>query len=182
MGKSRPSRASTSSGDSVASPVRRQLSLYVPAVSAGPIEAVRVLLDPLQQRLIPAHVTLCREDELGELDAVRARLAGSAMHALQLAFAAPQRFSTHGVLLPCIGGVEQFRRLRQALLPATAMREQSPHITLAHPRNPACEGDSLAIAGALPGQITIVFTAIRLIEQTGGAAWRELERFELAPR
>jgi hypothetical protein len=182
MGKSRPSRASSSNGVSVASSVRRQLSLYVPAASAAEIEAVRALVDPLQQRLIPAHVTLCREDELGELDAIRERLAGGAMHALQLAFAAPQRFSTHGVLLPCIAGLEPFRLLRQALLQSTALGEHSPHITLAHPRNPPCDGDSLAIAGTLPGRLTIVFTAVRLIEQAGGAAWRELERFELAPR
>jgi hypothetical protein len=182
MGKSRRLRISISNGASVAGSVRRQLSLYVPVDSAAGIEAVRALVDPLQHSLIPAHVTLCREDELGDMDAIRERLAGAGMHALRLAFGAPLRFSTHGVLLPCIAGIEQFRELRQALLQSRAIRELSPHITLAHPRNPPCAGDGLALAGALPGELAITFPVMRLIEQTGNAAWRELERVELAPR
>lgn len=49
-------------------PLRSQLSLFVPPIIGGDtrvdIEAIRCIVDPVQHRLIPAHVTLCREDEL----------------------------------------------------------------------------------------------------------------------
>jgi hypothetical protein len=47
--------------------IRRQLSLYVPEPIATRLEAVRRVLDPVQHALIPAHVTLCRDDELEAL-------------------------------------------------------------------------------------------------------------------
>jgi|GEM_PF-3988953 len=43
---------------------RRHLILFVPAGITASIEALRRFVDPVQHSLIPAHVTLCREDEL----------------------------------------------------------------------------------------------------------------------
>ena len=43
--------------------VRRQLTLFLAGEMAAAVEAVRRVVDPEQYRLIPAHVTLCREEE-----------------------------------------------------------------------------------------------------------------------
>ena len=47
-------------------PTRTQLSLFVPPAQSAQIETLRRLLDPIQAKLIPAHITLCREDELAD--------------------------------------------------------------------------------------------------------------------
>jgi hypothetical protein len=48
---------------------RTQLTLFIPKPASTLVETARNLLDPIQASLIHAHVTLCREDELGDLDA-----------------------------------------------------------------------------------------------------------------
>jgi len=44
--------------------VRRQLTLFVAPEASSSIEAVCEVVDPVQSRLIRAHVTLGREGEL----------------------------------------------------------------------------------------------------------------------
>src|SRR5688572_16534176 len=84
--------------------LRTQLSLYVPAALAAELAAVRRAVDPVQSRLIPPHVTLCREEDLVGLspDTVGARLAG--VGRLTLALGPAERFGGHGILLPCVAG------------------------------------------------------------------------------
>lgn len=153
--------------------------MYVPAEAAGEIEAVRKVVDPTQSRLIPAHVTLCREDELGDLATVRARLRAAPFGPLTLRFGRPVAFSGHGLLLECVGGEDQFRALREYLLAPSRIREQRPHITLAHPRNPKASGNSPGNASALPEVVEVTFASVYLIEQEGGGPWRVLEKYEL---
>lgn len=153
--------------------------MYVPRDAAREIEAVRRVLDPVQTRLIPAHVTLCREDELVDLASVRARLRDVPFPPLALRFGRLVAFSGHGILLECVGGADQFRALREYLLASTHVRDQKPHITLAHPRNPMAEGNSLSNASVLPEVIDVTFPSIRLIEQEGDEPWRVLESYEL---
>ncbi len=71
--------------------MRRQLSLYVPRAEGALLEAVRRVLDPVQAGLIPAHVTLCREDELGQVSAmeIEARLRMAAAEPVTLGFGRP---------------------------------------------------------------------------------------------
>jgi hypothetical protein len=87
----------------------------------------------VQSSLIPAHVTLCREDELSgvSLDALTTRLAGCAP--LRLAFADVVAFGGHGIMARCSEGAELYSQLRRSVLGVDA-REAKPHITLAHPR------------------------------------------------
>jgi 2'-5' RNA ligase len=158
---------------------RKQLSLYVPPEAAREIEAVRRVVDPIQSSLIPAHVTLCREDELGDLAAVRARLRAAPFGPLTLRFGRPAASAGHGLLLECVGGEERFRALREYLLAPGRVREQRPHLTLAHPRNPKAEGNSLSNASALPELIELTFPNVYLIEQEGRRPWRPLEKYEL---
>lgn len=159
---------------------RTQLTLFVPAPHAGPIEAVRRVLDPVQASLIAAHVTLCREDELAALpaEALRERLAGAGP--LTLAFGAPVAFDGHGILLPCVRGEREFRALRVHVLGRDDVRDQRPHLTLAHPRNPRAPGNSLAHASALRQLEAIPFATACRIRQDGAAPWRVLESFALA--
>jgi len=161
--------------------VRRQLTLFVPAAEARALEALRARLDPVQHGLIAAHVTLCREDELSDLAAIRARLAAGDLPAPALTFAAPEVFDGHGLLLRCVEGREAFRALRARVLGSTAVRDHAPHLTLAHPRNPRAPGNALLATPGLPERLTLTFPEVRLIEQEGARPWVELERFALAP-
>lgn len=158
---------------------RRQLSMYVPQDAARDIEAVRRVVDPIQSRLIPAHVTLCREDELGDLASVRARLRRAPFNPLTLRFGKPVAFAGHGLLLECVEGEEHFRAVREYLLASSRVREQRPHITLAHPRNPKAGGNSLSNTSRLPEVIEVTFPSIYLIEQEKGGPWQLLEMYEL---
>ncbi len=158
---------------------RKQLSMYVPRDIAKEIEDVRKIADPIQHNLIPAHITVCREDELGDLLQLQDRLRNIPFTPLTLRFGKPEPFSSHGLLLPCIAGEDEFRFLREYLLGSKNIRHQQPHITLAHPRNPQAIGNTLDNTMGLPEMITITFPTIYLIEQMGSAPWQILERYEL---
>lgn len=159
---------------------RRQLSLYVSDPVAGTLNALRQLLDPVQARLIPAHVTLCREDELASIDPAQlaTRMAGARCAPIHLQFGEAEVFDGHGILLPCIGGEHDFQNLRRTVLNNPSARRHAPHLTLAHPRNPAMPGNTLALAQQLPSPLWIRFDRAELIEQNDGSTWRVLETFE----
>ena len=160
---------------------RRQLSMYVPSPDGVQLESARKALDPLQASLIPAHVTLCREDEIGPslISQMEARLANSAMQPITLHFGRPVTFEGHGVLLPCVAGEPAFHELRTHVLGTTAIRRHAPHITLAHPRNARWSKVGLADAIKIPDHLTYTFAAITYIEQIGIAPWRVLQQFSL---
>ena len=125
--------------------LRRQLSLYVAQPESAALEALRAVLDPVQQSLIPAHVTLARE---GDFDAAsdlewRERIARLRAPCVRLAFGGPEPLHQHGVILRCIEGEDAYDALRRRVIGPTAL-PMSPHITLAHPRNPRAPGNSLA--------------------------------------
>jgi hypothetical protein len=162
-------------------PTRTQLTLFVPPAAAGEIEGVRALLDPVQARLIAAHITLCREDELAMADFanIKARLAAPHLKPFVLRFGRPQPFYEHGVLLPCVEGDEAFHALRHWVLASTTVRRHLPHITLAHPRNPKAPNNTPANAALLPENLRISFPAVCRIEQTDSAPWKVIEQFVL---
>jgi 2'-5' RNA ligase len=159
---------------------RRQLSLYLPTDTAHRIEAVRSLVDPVQSRLIPAHITLCREDELTDLPSVLSRLESAPFGPLDLCFGGAEPFGGHGWLLPCIGGEDRFRELREYLLASSRIREQRPHITLAHPRNPRAPGNVASNVSSLPEVLEVTCPRVTLIEQERGGPWYVLETHELS--
>jgi hypothetical protein len=160
--------------------VRRQLSLYVPQPEAAPLEAVRCVLDPVQHALIPAHVTLCRDEELEVLSphAIAAALAAPDLKAITLTFGVAVPLEGHGVLLPCVSGEDQFSGLRARLLGPGA-RRLMPHITLAHPRNPRAPGNHLDVALRLPPELTVTFADVNLIGQRLGEPWNVRARHPL---
>lgn len=153
--------------------IRSQLSLLVPPESSPDLEAIRRVVDPVQSRLIPAHVTLCREDELlgfGIPD-LRERLAHARPEAITLQFGPPERFAEHGILLPCIGGTDAFQALRTIVLGDQSARPHAPHLTLAHPRNPKAPGNDLSNTAPLRHGLRITFGAVHLIEQVDETPW-----------
>ena len=114
---------------------RRQLSLYAPEPQRSVIDAVRAVLDPVQHRLIPAHVTLCREDELAGIDAavMAERLAGAAP--ITLRFGPPERFIGRNIVSLRLDPHGPLRALHEALatcgLPFGPTRWPfTPHCTL----------------------------------------------------
>ena len=160
---------------------RTQLSLWVPPPADAMLEAIRRVVDPVQAALIPAHVTLCRDEELARLspDDVAARLAAAGEPSLTLAFGAAERFGGHGIVLPCVAGRAHFHSLRARILGDPSPREHAPHLTLAHPRNPKAAGNDLSAAHALPVPLVVTFTNVRWIEQDEGGPWRALHAWRL---
>jgi 2'-5' RNA ligase len=154
-------------------PSRSQLSLSVPQHIGHDVEAFRRIADPVQSRLISAHVTLCREDELGALGLpeLQARLRHAQRGPITLEFGAPEKFGEHGILLPCIDGFEEFQSLREIVLALQPVRPHAPHLTLAHPRNPKAAGNSLGDAAALRAGLRVTFDEVHLIEQVDDSPW-----------
>ncbi len=159
---------------------RRQVTLFVPSDEARLLEPIRKRMDPVQHRLIAAHVTLCRDEDLAHLpDAeLESRLAHAGQLPLTLQFGRPEAFGGHGVLLPCVAGEESFDRLRVALLGVEA-RPHGAHITLAHPRNPRAAGNVASTWASLAFPLSISFSEVSLIEQRDGQPWevRETHQF-----
>lgn len=159
---------------------RDQLSLFLGPPAGPALDALRAQLDPVQAALIPAHVTVCREDELTGLDpaGLTDRLHGAT--ALTFGVGLPERFSGHGVLLPCVAGQSGLDDLRRRLLGRAEVRPQPAHVTLAHPRNPRAPGnrDPLDL-GITP--MTLTLADLRWIRQTGGGPWQTIARFSLGP-
>ena len=98
---------------------------------------------------------------------------------VELTFGAPERFSIHGVLLPCIAGAEAFQELRRHMLGRTDARRHQAHITLAHPRNPRAAGNVEENIGSLGQGVAITFPTVALIRKEGGRPWSVLSRYEL---
>lgn len=162
--------------------VRQQLSMFVPHPAAAEIEAVRRIVDPLQFQLVPAHVTLCREDELSGFPALKERLVQLSLPPLALYFAQAQRFHGHGLLLPCTHGAGEFRRLRETVLGTSDIRDQTAHITLAHPRNPQATCNIVGMILPFAAGIGVRFESVNLIEQVDDGPWRVLAQWPLKER
>jgi 2'-5' RNA ligase len=161
---------------------RTQLTLFVASPVAQILEPLRRTLDPVQSRLIPAHVTLCREDDLLDLsaDEIGTRLRKTPPGPLTLTFGMAQVFQDHGVLLPCVAGEVEFQALRNTVLGAQGARRHTPHLTLAHPRNPRAPDNKPATLLKVPSSLSVTFSAVSLIHQHVGEPWRVLAEYEIS--
>ncbi len=147
--------------------IRRQASLFLP--NAQSIETLRDKFNPLQARLIPAHVTLCREDEVDDWSAFQRIVEQQLPIEIELGFGAPIR-DGNLVLIPAISGIERFDEVRRRLLGGKP-RKQDPHITIIHPRNGICSEEALEVIEATLRPFTAIFREVSLIEQTNGGPW-----------
>lgn len=161
---------------------RRQLTLFVNNEDAQAIEGVRRRFNPEQQALIDSHVTLCREDEIENLDAVLHNLEQLDSPKLSISFGQVTRFDNgSGVMLPASGDNDQFHLLRSKVLAGipAAIRRPEPHITLMHPRNSTCTDEIFSIIQQMLFPTQLVFDNICLIEQINGGQWQIIKRYKL---
>ena len=157
-------------------PTRRQLTLFLPPERCEVVEPLRQRLDPVQHAMIPAHVTLCRDDELIPWQPVGERLASFGRFSLAMQFGEPRVLPDGCVLMRPTFGAEPFQRLRSSILGPSA-KAVGAHITLLHPRHAAgIDYDLAELAARLPG-FTVTFRSIALIEQSGTSPWRVLEEY-----
>ena len=161
--------------------IRRQLTLFINEPN-GNIERIRAEFNPVQFELIPAHVTLCREDEIEPIQATIERIKSISLeNPVRIELGKLERFSDgKGVCLSPSRDQMEFRELRQRVLGQTALKkEQVPHITLMHPRNSTCTDPIFnTICGyVLPTEFE--FGKVSLIEQKNGGKWKVLQEFSM---
>lgn len=162
---------------------RIQLSLFVPESLSATIEEIRCRYNPVQNDLIAAHVTLCREDELTVLAAVLKNLDQLDFPSLTISFNRPERFDHgKGLLLPARNNTI-FQDLRKVVLKGVTdqPRLHAPHLTLMHPRNSTCTDLLFDEIQSIPLPESFHFTQISLIEQVNGGPWTIKKEWPLAP-
>lgn len=160
---------------------RRQLTLFVDKKHSQEIENIRRQFNPEQHKLIDSHVTLCRENEIENINIVLENLKQLNTNKINIRFGQVAKFDNGiGVLIPAFGNNEQFDLLRSKILKGlNTVQKQEPHITLMHPRNSTCTDEIFEIIkkSALP--TNLVFDTISLIEQINGKQWQVLKNYKL---
>ncbi len=158
---------------------RRQLTMFIDEPYAKAIENTRWLYNMEQYNLIRAHVTVCREDELTDMDKLRGNLSSIKHGSLRLTLLPPVRFANgKGVMLPV---KENCETLRNEVLSgiAESPRLQMMHITLMHPRNANCTDAIYETILNTTFPAEIILNKISLIEQVDNEAWQTLDEFPL---
>ena len=153
---------------------RIQLTLFVENQA---IEEIRTKFNPIQQALISAHITLCREDELEDLEKVIANSKALKIDKpIKISFYEVIRFENgKGVLIPANEDNNDFHNLRNAIF--ISPRKHFPHITLMHPRNSTCTDSIFEEIKSYQLPTTLFFNRINLIEQKDGGKWKILDEF-----
>ncbi len=136
------------------------------------IELMRNRFNPAQSRLIPAHVTLCREDEITDWNALQQKLNSLTPLVLTLGFGAPVR-NDNFVYLPVCEGLDRFHKLRCFLL-SDDPRWHNPHVTVIHPRNGTCTHEAFAEIQRRIQPFQYTFRRVMLIEQENGGVWQPI--------
>ena len=94
--------------------IRRQLTLFLPSEQSQEIEAFRKKHNPIQFQLIPAHITLCREDELTKWNTISENLRSLNIETLTVVLKQPTRFADEkGLSMEPAGSYPTFQQLRK---------------------------------------------------------------------
>jgi 2'-5' RNA ligase len=162
--------------------IRRQLTLFLSENNEN-IEKIRATFNPIQFNLIAAHITLCREDEIDQLDKIIENIKSiSCGKPIHIEFDPVKRFENgKGVLIPGKIRNPDFHNLRKAILKdlIESPREHQPHITLMHPRNSTCTDEVFNKIKEYPLPDVLTFEQISLIEQRNGEKWQVIETYSL---
>lgn len=161
---------------------RQQLTLFLRPEDAHIIESIREKYNPVQKRLIAAHVTLCREDEIENQEIILNNLRQLNTQPITIMFGAVTRFNDgKGLLIPAMGNNAAFDQLRRQILTGTQIniRKHGPHITLMHPRNSTCTDEIFKQIRKIHLPKSLLFDTISLIEQEDGGVWQVLKIFKL---
>lgn len=162
--------------------VRRQLTLFVNENFSNEIEAIRRKYNPAQYALIKAHVTLCREDEIENIETIIKNLKILNQKQITINFENAERFSDgKGVWISANKTNAEYHDLRKKILKNTSatIRFPEPHITLIHPRNATCTDEIFSKIQQLKFPKTIRFDTISLIEQQDRGKWEIIEQFKM---
>lgn len=162
--------------------IRQQLTLFVDRKYSHEIEYTRSLYNSKQHALIDSHVTLCREDEIQNNEAIFNNLNQLKASNIIIRFGQVKRFDNgRGVMLPAFGDNEQYHLLRSIVLnnSGTSFRRPEPHITLMHPRNSNCTDSDFADIQKINFPTQLEFHTISLIQQINGGKWEVLKTFNL---
>jgi 2'-5' RNA ligase len=161
---------------------RKQLTLFIAGQNEA-IEKIRAEFNPEQYRLISAHVTLCREDEIEQIEKVIENIKSiSRGKPVTMAFNPPERFENgKGVYIPAKGENPEFYELRKTVLNGVNEfpRKPLPHITLMHPRNSTCTDVIFDQIKKYELPTELIFDTISLIEQNNGGPWIIIEQFAI---
>jgi hypothetical protein len=120
---------------------RRQLTLFLSMPAKGIVDHVRQHLDPSQFARIPAHITLCYDDEIQDWAQVSACLGAIAPEEIRFDFTieGARSFEAEGkgIYLSTSERSGFFELARSRLLATSCSRRShvKPHITLLHPRH-----------------------------------------------
>jgi 2'-5' RNA ligase len=168
----------------VTTKIRRQLTLFIELQDSENIEKIRQQFNPRQSELIKSHVTLCREDEIENLEQVITKLRRLTKTEITIEFGEAKRFDNgKGVLLPANYDNNEFQELRRKILGIDDNpRKQEPHITLMHPRNSTCTDNIFEQIKKINLPSKLKFKRISLIEQEDGGQWNILQEFEYTDR
>lgn len=157
--------------------IRRQVTLYVPPPVKARIDAIRERYNPAQHALIAAHVTLCRDEDDIDWEALERRAEWMSPFEVRLRFGAPVK-EENLVYLPVVGSTAAFDALRCEVLEDPHCRRQEPHITLVHPRNGTCTDKAFAELHALfETGLEVTFEQFTLIRQIDGGPWENRRSF-----
>jgi 2'-5' RNA ligase len=165
--------------------IRRQLTLFVDPKDAKTIEQVRQQFNPKQFELIKSHVTLCREDEIQNLEHIIRNLHSLTAQEIVIEFGKAIRFDNgNGLFLPASTNNAGFHALRRQALCGLnySVSNHEPHITLMHPRNSTCTDEIFQKIEKVILPTQLKFKIISLIEQEDGGQWKILQEFELRER
>lgn len=162
--------------------IRRQLTLFLDNEEAESLEKIRQEFNPRQFEIIKSHVTLCREDEIQDLEKITSNLVLLTQPRFDIRFDKIRRFDNgKGLLLPALNDNEEFDNLRRQVLNGLMdnPRKQEAHITLMHPRNSTCTDRIFQLVEKLNLPTKYSFNKISLIEQRNGGKWKILQEFNL---
>lgn len=158
-------------------PTRRQVTLYLPESTSENIEAIRSRFNPVQAKLIYAHVTLCREDEVSDWDKLLAHLSSVVPITLELAFSHVVRDGD--LVYAVVENCDSFHQLRHEVLrmESGTPRHHNPHLTLIHPRNGTCCDNMFRELKTKFKPFLARIESIAVIEQVNGGIWRDIFRY-----
>ena len=161
---------------------RKQVTLFLEGKASNVIERIRQKFNPKQYQLIKSHITLCREDEIENLDVVLKNLVNLNDEIFELSLEKVKRFSDgEGVLIPVKDENQLFQKLRQSVLKNVILnpRKHNPHITIMHPRNSTCDDYIFEKITNIEIPEKIQLTKISLIEQEIGKKWEVINEYKL---
>ncbi len=162
---------------------RLQLTLFADKKEVEEIEKIRKRFNPSQSGLIDCHVTLCKEDEIQNIEKVFENLSVFDQQTVTIYFDQVARFENgKGVLIPATVDNHEFYQLREKVLKGldiSNIRRQEPHITLMHPRNSTCTDEIFDAFKKINLPAQLIFKSVSLIEQVDGGQWQIIKIFNL---